>query len=307
MKEVPLWQSSSWQRFQQALHHRAERVNGNLVLMYPLFFGFHYAYVPRGPVSINGASVQELLTAVEALRQKHHLVFLRMDPEKPLTLPTGSKALLSWSIQPETTLILDLTQDEEALRKHMKRKGRYNIDLAEKKGVRVKCASTPEERTAFCDLFYDLLMETGDRDRFFIHDRSYYQTMLETIPEADVFVAFHNEQALAAGIFIFLHDRAYYYYGASSREKKEFMAPYLLQWEAIRFAKHRGCSTYDFLGIAPADASSTHAWRGITEFKLKFGGSVVQYPKPVDIVYRPFLYQIYRFLKWGQQIWKIAF
>jgi lipid II:glycine glycyltransferase (peptidoglycan interpeptide bridge formation enzyme) len=296
----PLWQTESWERFQKALCHHCERVEGNLLLLHPLFFGFHYGYIPRGPTDGSEHGIRALLDAVEPHRQKYKLIFLRMDPIQALTLPKNVRAEPSTSIQPETTLIIDLTKIEEEIRAQMKRKGRYNSDLAKKKGVVVKKASGTCERSQYCDLFYDLLMETGERDGFFIHDR-HYQTMLKTIPEAEIFVAFYGKETMAAGIFVFLPERAYYYYGASSREKKEFMAPYLLQWEAIREAKSRGCRTYDFLGIAPPDAPKTHPWKGITEFKLKFGGTVIQYPKPVDIVYHPFWYRVYRILKWIQE------
>ncbi len=88
-----------------------------------------------------------------------------------------------------------------------------------------------------------------------------------------------------------------YYYGASSYEHRSLMAPYLLQWKAMEHCKELGCLTYDLLGVAPPEnaassqlqaASSPHPWAGITDFKEKFGGELIEYPHEQQIVLRPF-------------------
>jgi lipid II:glycine glycyltransferase (peptidoglycan interpeptide bridge formation enzyme) len=81
--------------------------------------------------------------------------------------------------------------------------------------------------------------------------------------------------------------KGYYYYGASSYTHRALMAPYALQWAAMRYYKARGCATYDLLGIAPPDAPPDHPWQGISAFKEKFGGEVVMYPPEQEIVLRP--------------------
>ncbi|MDZ4216756.1 MAG: peptidoglycan bridge formation glycyltransferase FemA/FemB family protein, partial [Candidatus Gracilibacteria bacterium] len=119
---------------------------------------------------------------------------------------------------------------------------------------------------------------------------------------SEIMVAFNGSDAIAAGIFTYQKHRVIYYYGASSNANRELMAPYLLQWRAIQEAKIRGCGTYDFLGIAPEDATKNHPWKGITEFKQKFGGSVLQYPQARDIIHRPFWYQFFQFAKTIQKL-----
>ena len=191
---------------------------------------------------------------------------------------------------PKTSLILNLNQDEADLLLQMKPKGRYNIRVANKHGVTV-------ESDKQVDDFYALLLKTGDRDRFGIHPKSYYQNMLDSMPEnAQLLLAEYEGKVIAGGIFVYLDEWGIYYYGASDNDYRNVMAPYLIQWHAIKEAKERGCKYYDFLGIAPEHAKN-HPWKGVTEFKKKFGGEVVNYPKAREIIIRPVWYWVYKLYK----------
>jgi|CXWL01.1.fsa_nt_gi lipid II:glycine glycyltransferase (peptidoglycan interpeptide bridge formation enzyme) len=307
MKTPNLWQSHDWENFQKALGHKALRLGSEgetaLMIIHPLFLGLSYGYVPRGP-SAELHQLGILLGELEQPAKHHRLVFTRIDPEQPMQIPANVSIANSASIQPEVTLLLDLTLTEQQLLEQMKRKGRYNINLSEKKGVRVERAEGENQRKSFCHEFYQLLKETKERDLFSAHQEAYYQTMLKTLRSSEIFIAWHDDRPIAGAICTFQSTRAIYYYGASGNQHRELMAPYLVQWEAIREAKRRGCTTYDFLGIAPEEALQDHPWKGITDFKRKFGGSVVHYPKPIDIIHRPFWYSIYRSLKFLQRLLK---
>ncbi len=277
------------------------------MVVFPLFKNFQYGYFPRGPVIETENEFRNLKKEIDVVAIQERLIFCRMDPEKRFPALSEFSLVESFSPQPETTLILDLTKSESTLLKEMKRKGRYNIALSEKKGVEIQRGKGPEQRKSFTSIFYRLLKKTAVRDAFSTHDEKYYQNLVENVPEAEIFVAFLNDLPLAAGIFCFLTNRAIYLYGASDHAQREVMAPYLLQWEAIAEAKKRGCSSYDFLGIAPEHALKSHPWAGITEFKKKFGGIVMEYPKPLDLVYRPRWYKVYRGLKYVQKLTKKFF
>ncbi len=275
--------------------------------VFPLFNNFQYGYFPRGPVIEGEEAFAALKKEIDVVALQERLIFCRMDPEHPLNIPHEMKISKSFSPQPEVTLILDLNKSESTLLKEMKRKGRYNIALAEKKGVKIQKANGREQRSSFSTLFYRLLKKTSARDQFSMHEEQYYKTLIEKVPEAEIFVAFLNDVPLAAGIFCFQGQQAIYYYGASDHAQREVMAPYRLQWEAICEAKRRGCTTYDFLGIAPESSRKSHPWAGITEFKKKFGGMVVSSPTPMDLIYLPGWYKVYRGLKFLQSLTKKIF
>jgi peptidoglycan pentaglycine glycine transferase (the first glycine) len=289
-----LWQHPLWQSFQQALGHKTWMLKTEhtsaLVVRHPLPFGLSWLEIPRGPLFEKGKSVDRLLEEVVALARAEKAVFVRMSPCEELKVKNYKLVVAKSDHHPQTTLVLDLNLSEEDLLKQMKPKGRYNIKVAEKNGVTVRENQGVE---AFCDL----LEKTTGRDGFSSHPMAYYQKMLQALgTSAQLLMAGKDGKAIAGGIFVYLDNVGTYYYGASDHEYRNLMAPYLLQWEAIREAKRRGCKTYDFLGIAPEHAKN-HPWAGVTEFKRKFGGTVVGYPQAKELVIRPLWCQIYRLYK----------
>lgn len=296
-----LWQSKDWEVFQRELKRSTLRdTQGNLIIMNPLWGKTSYGYMPRGPLSTDMESMNTLIA--ELRKEYPRMAFLRCDPTEKLSLPKSTKLAKTSSPQPEATVILDLSLSEEDLLKQMKRKGRYNIGLAEKKGVTVKKASTEPEQQVALDQFMNMLTETTSRDGFSGHGRSYYETMLRSLKGCLIYTASKDDTALASAIIVHHGDTAIYYYGASSNAQRELMAPYLVQWTAICDAKKAGLKHYDFLGIAPEGAAKNHPWAGVTAFKKKFGGEIISYPKAIDVIFSSFHYRLYRLLKFFRKL-----
>ena len=172
------------------------------------------------------------------------------------------------------TRILDLTLRTDALLTQMHEKWRYNIRLAMKRGVTVEWVDVNAENI---DTWMGLLTQTASRDGFVHNSRAYYEAFLRERTNVELAFAYYEGHVIAAGIFVYLAESALYYYGASSSdaETRKHMAPYLLQWHAIEEGKRRGCTLYDFLGIASPGSHDHHlAW--VTAFKEKFGGEIVE-------------------------------
>ena len=307
MSNLLLWQNQDWEKFQNDLNHRSLRMSGfsnnPLLIIFKRFLGKNTAYIPRGPI-LSPNEIKDFFIQLKKLSKKHNLIFTRIDPEHELKIPKIIPFKKSHSVQPETTLILDLTLSEKDLLQQMKRKGRYNIGLAQKKGIIIKKARTDTEKNDFIKIFYKILQETTQRDEFSAHNEDYYHKFLRNISGSEIFLAYYEDQPVAGGIFVYLKDVCIYYFGASSNTHRELMTPYLLQWIAILEAKKRGCKVYDFLGIAPENAGKNHPWTGITDFKKKFGGVEIRYPRAVDIIHMPYWYKIYKLLKILQRLIK---
>ena len=178
----------------------------------------------------------------------------------------------------------------------MKPKTRYNIGLAQRRGVLVRAAGA----TDLSD-FYALLEETAKRDRFYIRPLSYYADVLEAFgDDAALLVAEHDGQLLAGVIIVAFGRQAAYLYGASSGEQRNLMPTYLLQWEGMAWASKRGCRQYDLWGIPKeALADGGHEGRedglwGVYRFKQGFGGEPVGYAGAFDYVYAPLHYQLWQ-------------
>lgn len=286
-----LWQHPSWDTFQQSIGRRTWRFENAgaraIVVKHSMPFGLCWLEVPRGPLFKDQESLQKILEDIRHAAEQEGAVFIRMSSyqDLPLELPETK-----FDRHPQTSLVIDLSQSEEEILAQMKPKGRYNIKVADKHDVKIEASSDVET-------FYHLLKKTGERDDFGIHEESYYEKLLGAMGDnAQLLVARYEERIVAGGIFVYLDEWGMYYYGASDRHYGKVMAPYLLQWEAIKEAKKRGCKYYDFLGIAPEGAVN-HSWLGVTQFKRKFGGEVLDYPKAKDIILRPFWYFLYKLAK----------
>lgn len=233
-----------------------------------------YAYCPKGP--IGRWSVPE-----------GSFFFLRTEPVEPDQLP--NKARPTIGIQPSHTSMIDLTQDEDVMLAKMHHKTRYNIRLASKHGVHVSLAKHS------LDDVWKLFEQTGTRGNFRLHAKSYYKNMLSTLRgqcEAFLAVAVYEGHPIAVTVMIDFGDTRTYLHGASTREHRQVMAPYLLHWELIKSAKAAGMHWYDWWGVAPLDACN-HPWEGLSRFKRGFGGEDVVSPGTFDVIKKPALYKLY--------------
>lgn len=258
-----------------------------LVVKHDLPMGLSWLEIPRGPLFETENDREEILEKVKEIGKQERSIFIRMSSYQKLVIGNWKLVIAKHDHHPETSLTIDLSQSEEEILRQMKPKGRYNIKVAQKHGITVQPSKDMEA-------FYALLSQTGNRDGFGVHPKNYYQKMLDSLGDnGQLLLAFYEGRPIAGGIFVYLDEWGIYYYGASDHHYRNLMAPYLIQWEAMKESKKRGCKFYDFLGISPENAKN-HAWAGVTQFKKKFGGKVVNYPQSKEMVLRPFWYGLYR-------------
>ncbi len=303
-----LFQTWEWGEFQKAAGFKIWRLGivtgSNLeaaatVLKYDMPGGRWYLYAPRLTQNVKRKTQNvKLLENIKEIGQKENCLFFRFDS---LRADSADKNWLKElgavkapkEIQPRNTIMVDLVPAEDEVLAQMKSKWRYNIRLAEKKGVTVRESIAADD----LDEFYRLAEITARRDKFHIHERKYYQVLLNTLAPAGLarlFIAEYQGKILAASLVSFYKDTATYMHGVSSDENRNLMAPHLLQWRAMQAAKRRGCTRYDLYGVAPAESAGAlnHPWSGITRYKEGFGGKRVDYIGAYDIVYRPFWYGV---------------
>jgi len=276
-----------------------------LLILKPVIFSRYYFYSPRGPVldyqSPRAEEIFEtLLNFVAHLAKKERALFWRLSPKIEVS-PwreeefaflksygfTEPKILIRQK-EPEGNLILDLEPSAEELLQKMHPKTRYNIRLAQRKGIKVKEGTLAEEK-----IFYQLALKTSQRKGIKLFNRQHYQNIIKTLIKhqtGQLLIASYQNQPLAAGIFAFWANKAIYLHGGSSYEYRHLMAPYGLFWQSILAAKARGLKWYDFGGISPANEPE-HPWAGISRFKRGFGGKEVYYLGALDFVFDPKWYR----------------
>jgi len=303
---VHILQTSEWgilkTEFGWEVARFAGQNSGAQILFKDLPLGLTWAYLPKGPF---GNNWKELWPEIEKECKDRRAVFLKIEPDIwENTIQEGSSIEFpsnyqksSHSIQPPRTLVLDICGSNQEIMARMKQKTRYNTRLADKKGVKVSSSRDIER-------FYQLCTETGRREQFGIHNQKYYKSVYEKFSkkgQCELFFA-EFDGILLAAVMVFCNDqRAWYFYGASSNQYRNLMAPYAVQWAAIKWARGKGCQEYDLWGVPDYDHDALEAqfvhqneglW-GVYRFKRGFGGVLRKSYATIDRIYIPFLYNIY--------------
>jgi lipid II:glycine glycyltransferase (peptidoglycan interpeptide bridge formation enzyme) len=298
-------------------------------------FGRCYFYIAGSPQNINEKSFKQ----IKNLAKKEKAIFLKWESLqnfhlcqnlgeqakfKIQTFPprffrkTGrffnSKFKKSVNIQPKNTLVLDITLSEEELFKNFHPKHRYNIRLAERKGIKIKKIKTEKE----FENFYKLIKKTDERKHTKSFPKKYYKELFSLSQKSkfeltDIqhpssliveFLGAYLKNIMVAGMILIVWNKTMtYLVGASDYKYRKYMAPHLLQWHAIKKSKELGCLKYDFWGIIKKTDFENekefehHHWAGITRFKTGFGGKTTSHASAYDYIFSPIWYKMYRAIK----------
>lgn len=289
-------------------------VAGALVLFrrLPLRLG-KMGYIPAGPLFAAPDPAHPANRALWSALGKLRAAFLKVEPcnwyrprpDLPAQLEAAGLRSSPQTVQPPRTIVIDLAPPEDEILRRMNQSTRYKCKLGPKKEVAVR-----EGTRADLDSFTRLMQITGQRDAFGVHEPDYYRAAFDLFAssgatgECALLLASYAGQDLA-GVMVFrCGPNAYYLYGASSNEERNRMPTYIVQWEAMRWAKRHGAIRYDLWGVPDADESALEAgfesrqdglW-GVYGFKRGFGGQVVRSVGAWDRVYNPLVYAAYRYV-----------
>jgi lipid II:glycine glycyltransferase (peptidoglycan interpeptide bridge formation enzyme) len=283
---------TGWRPVRLALLDEGQIRAAAQVLIRALPYGVgRLGYVPKGPVLdyADPALLNAMLDALRGLARRERVISLKIEPEVVEPSPVSDTLLADGlvsapPVQMRSTIWVDLTADNDEMLARQKQKTRYNIRLAERKGVEVR-SGTPADLPSW----YRIYEVTSRRDTFSIHGLDYYRTVLDILQPAglaDLLLAYHDGDLLAGIIVFAFGHEAQYMYGASSNEKRNLMAPYLLQWQGMQWAKDRGARVYDLWGIPDRLEESEDLW-GVYRHKRGYGGEIVRYIGAFDLVRAP--------------------
>jgi lipid II:glycine glycyltransferase (peptidoglycan interpeptide bridge formation enzyme) len=308
------WQPTPWAWWNE----RGEVVAAALILQRSLnqtglFNHLSVMYLPKGPM-LDWSDVSlrhQVLAELADLGRRNGAIFLKIDPDvvvgtgKPgeadaQECAVGGSVLddlraRGWRPSDEqeqfrNTVLIDLSLDLNRLLANMKQKTRYNIRLAERKGVTIRVGQDTD-----LELLYHLYVETSVRDDFVIRDWQYYHRLWSTMLDAGLaepLIAEVQGQPVAGVVIFRFAGKAWYMQGMSALAHREKMPNYLLQWEAIRRAKAAGCHTYDLWG-APDEFTEDDPLWGVYRFKEGLGGQVVRHMGAWDLPVKPSIYLLY--------------
>jgi len=283
----------------------SQLVAGAQVLYRPLSKLGSMAYIPMGPLVTQDDQWTPLWNALRKRAAQRKAAFLKWEPglyldETPPDFSRWGFVESPQTVQPPRTILIDVRGDDETILARMNQGTRRKIRKSLKSGIHYY-----EGKHADVSTFTAMMQATGTRNEFGVHEPGYYHKAFDLFApsgEAVLLMAEHEGDVLA-GIMVFAVGKmAWYLYGASSNEKRNLMATYGVQWQAIEWARARGCHYYDLWGVPDADAAALEAqfqersdglW-GVYGFKRGWGGQIVRSAGAWDKVYNPLVYNIYK-------------
>ena len=279
-------QTSAWAEFRKTWGNEILETNYGILTLHKIpFTNYKIAMFEKGP-----APTKEMLSDLKEIGKVNNLIFIKLEPncvksDQLVKLIQSEGATIGRRLFTPTTFWIDLTPSEEDLMKSFTSKTRYNIRLAERKGVKV---SEDNSEKAF-QTYLDLTRETTQRQGFYAHTEKYHKLMWKILQQAGIahlMTASYQGKIITTWILFKWRNFLYYPYGASTEEHKEVMANNLMMWETIKFGKKLGLSTFDLWGREEG--------KGFTKFKEGYNPKVVEFLGTWDLVINKPIYKIYR-------------
>lgn len=294
--EIPITQSKEWEKLQQDLNepsfYREEKGYQYLAIKKSIPGGC-YLYLPYGPVAKTAQDFKAAINDLANLASEEDAVFIRIEPRNPEFVKHFPKnAKKSHDLNPKETWVLDLTGTEEEYKAKLPSRLLRYYRNREKNGITIETSKNPDDIKYLLDLQKALAKEKN----ISTFSEEYLKTELKQ-PFATLYLAKQDQNIIAAGL-IFDHGKTRYnLQGAQTDEGRKLHATGILTIQLIEDAREKGLELFDFWGIAPEGAPSTHPWAGFTNFKKTFGGYEVDFAGTYDIILKPAKYKAYNLMR----------
>jgi len=290
-------QLDGWDTYKIGLWNNDNKLIGGAIL-YEFTFknASNFFYIPEGPIipykedkHVLGDILMKEIIKTTDKATTHLRVEPRIETFPKVIFDDFEKAPIN--LQPRYTQIINLEKDVEDIKKEMKSKCRYNIKVAEKHNIEVSIENMSQDNLK---RFYALYKETFTRSNFEGKKFQLFENLANSCKHiAKLYFAKKDGQDLAAAIIIYFADRSTYLYGGSSNQGRKYMPTYLLHWKIMEDAKINRFKEYDMWGVAPASSKENHSWKGISEFKMKFGGEQKVFIGAFDYVLQEEAYRLF--------------
>ncbi len=293
-------QSWEWGEFRKSLGLPLLRYgifeDGKLVSAFQLtlhkipFTNKFVGYLPKGPTPN-----KQLAQALTTIGKEHNCAFVKVEPDVEKDPSTSVGMTFKRSPKPLFTkynFVLDISKSEEEILKGMHSKTRYNLRLAEKKGVKIIESDDQKALETYLKLYF----ETTARQQYHGHTPEYHKKVFSQLKDqgmARFLIATYQKTPLTAWMLLNFKDTLYYPYGGSSDKHRDVMASNLVAWDAIKLGKRLGLKKFDMWGALGPDADHKDPWYGFHRFKQGYGGRLVEYIGTYDLVFDNFLYQAF--------------
>ena len=257
-----------------------------------------FLLVPHGPVTKLKVTseklkvIEILLSTLKDIAKREGARFLRINPiwerneENNRIFKSLGGRQAPIQMHPEASWKLDITAAETELLASFRDTTKYLIRKCENnKDIQVRLSNDISD----LKLFSELHTLVSLRQKFVPFSLEYLEKEFQVFSKDEEVLLFWGEYKgrVAAGCFVvFWSGIAFYHHAVSVSEYSNLSIPYLLQWEAIKEAKRRGCFLYDFWGYVNPQRQPKHPWAGPTLFKMGFSGKAYEYVKTQDFPFK---------------------
>jgi lipid II:glycine glycyltransferase (peptidoglycan interpeptide bridge formation enzyme) len=269
---------------------------------------WNVGYLPKSTLPTT-----DMLQSLQVFGQKNSCIYIKIEPNVygPLNDPTVQEYLQtarqsilhtpdlniisSKELFTKYNFLLDITRTDEEILANMHEKTRYNIGLAQRKGVRVVEQNDEEGFKTYLKIYF----ETTKRQGYYGHDEHYHRMIWETLRSqnmARILIAYYENTPITAWMLLNFHDTLYYPYGGSTTKHRNVMASNLVAWEAIQLGKRMGLHVFDMWGCMGPQPDTSDPWYGFHRFKQGYGPTHVEYIGTFDIIINPQMYKVYNTL-----------
>lgn len=254
--------------------------------------------VQAGPEAEDLEATLEASAAVADLARRSGAFLVKIEPR--LGMETADRFLAEGYIPTirripnESTVLVDLSGGEEAVRAHMTKKARNSINRGLREGVTIERVPSTDEN---CARLFDLLQETAD-GKFPLRPRGYFTEFWQRFARANqgqMFFAYAGGEFLAAAYAIRLGQKTSYKDGASVRQKQAYGVSHVLQWDVISWAIEQGATVHDMCGTPrsyEADDRSQGLY-GVGKFKQSFSPEITDYVGAFELPLKPLAYRLW--------------
>lgn len=257
-------------------------------------------YIARGP-NINSNELPKLITKLKYWANKNNIFLIKIEPnatkDELVDIKNQFNLKPARAIQTNSsTIIINISTSEEDLINSFKQKTRYNIRLSARKGVKVGTVKPTDQNL---ETMYRMMLQMSQRSGVKIKPKEYlfkYWKSFIELGDGAIFFAKDETGKVLAGAFIqFLGGQALYKDGGSTRDKSNLMAPYLLQWEIMKWLKLKGVTSYDMHGATPSgmEDDQSHPFYSVTKFKQGFNKDITDWAGVWDLPIKPLKYLLW--------------
>lgn len=192
-----------------------------------------------------------------------------------------------YEYQPHLNILVNLALDKDVLSANLHPTRRKQIERSKRRGVTVRETEAPEK--AVIDRCYTILSGVYAKAGLPLPGPEYFSKAIELLSKQKmiaVFLAEHDSEIIGFRYVLCFRRVLYDWYAGSSDKYLDKYPNDILPWEVMLWGINHDFELFDFGGAGRPDEPY-----GVRDFKMKFGGNLVNYGR-YRVIYKRVIYTV---------------